>query len=285
MIRNLARVFTFPFLSFHSAHGQEFELSISEHQDSKKSSIQKCESPFNGCDPTVLFITDAASYNRRSCQLKQGGPVAAPTLAPSSCVDMSRCSISRSHSRGRGICVLFLSIWYTPHTHDISSYPLYPKLETMEKAAMVRVILITGECRIIIGSVYQWSHCISFQNSLESSRINWNDPSSLNILTRQIVPFKISNKNSRTVPGSSSIWSSRRADCKWSLSPCSHLYSCDVGYYMKGVTWILKYTRISNSRNSSGPRTWMICHVKLMSDLMIYGSIWFPKHSKKPIVS
>ena len=97
------------FLSFHSAHGQEFELSISEHQDSKKSSIQKCEFPFNGCDPTVLFITDAASYNRRSCQLKQGGPVATPTLAPSPRVDMSRCSISRSHSQGRGVCVLFLS--------------------------------------------------------------------------------------------------------------------------------------------------------------------------------
>ena len=260
MIRNLARVFTFPFLSFHSAHGQEFELSISEHQDSKKSSIQKCESPFNGCDPTVLFTTDAASYNRRSCPLK-------------------RRFCGCSHTCTFAVC------WYTPHTHDISSYPLYPKLETMEKAAMVRVILITGECRIIIGSVYQWSHCISFQNSLESSRINWNDPSSLNILTRQMHPFKISNKNSRTVPGSSSIWSSQRADCKWSLSPCSHLYSCDVGYYMKGVTWILKYLSISGCRNTSGPRTWMICHVKLMSDLMIYGSIWSPKHSKKPIVS
>ena len=60
------------YISFHSAHEQVFELSISEHQDSsKKSSIQKCESPFNGCDPTVLFITDAASYNRRSCQLKR----------------------------------------------------------------------------------------------------------------------------------------------------------------------------------------------------------------------
>ena len=217
----------------------------------------------------------------------KGGSVAAPTLAPSPCVDMSRCSISRSHSQGRGICVLFLSIWYTPHTHDISSYPLYPKAETMEKAAMVRVIRVPGMCRIIIGSVDQWSHCISSQNSLESSRINWNDPSSLNTLTRQIVPFKISNKNSRTVPGSSSIWSSQRADCKWSLSPCNHLYSCHLGYYMKGVTWILKYLSISDGRNSSGPRTshGMICRVKLMSDLMIYGSIWFPKHSKKPIVS
>ena len=57
------------FLSFQSAHGQEFEWSISEHQDSvEKSFIQKCESPFKGCDPTVLFITDAASYHRRSCQ-------------------------------------------------------------------------------------------------------------------------------------------------------------------------------------------------------------------------
>ena len=200
---------------------------------------------------------------------------------------MSRCSISRPHSWGRGVCVLFLSIWYTPHTHDISSYPLYPNLETMEKAAMVRVIRVSGMCCIIIGSVDQWSHCISSQNSLESSIINWNDPSSLNILTRQIVPFKISNKNSRTVPGSSSIWSSQRADCKWSLSPCNHLYSCHLGYYMKGVTWISKYSSISNGRNSSGPRTshGMIYCVKLMSDLMIYGSIWSPRHSKKPIVS
>ena len=57
------------FLSFQSAYGQEFELSISEHQDSvEKSFIQKRESRFKGCDPTVLFITDAASYHRRSCK-------------------------------------------------------------------------------------------------------------------------------------------------------------------------------------------------------------------------
>jgi len=87
---------------------------------------------------------ELTNCNRRSCQLKQGGLVAAPTLVASPCVDVSRCSISSSHSRGRSLCACS---WYTPHTHDISTYPLYPK--TMEKATMVRVIRVLGECNIL----------------------------------------------------------------------------------------------------------------------------------------
>ena len=36
-----------------------------------------------------------------------------------------------------------------PSTHSISSYPLYPLLETMENATMVQVIRVLGECRIV----------------------------------------------------------------------------------------------------------------------------------------
>ena len=38
---------------------------------------------------------------------------------------------------------------YGVTTHSISSYPLYPLVETMEQATMVRVIRVSGECRIV----------------------------------------------------------------------------------------------------------------------------------------
>jgi len=70
--------------------------------------------------------------------------VTALTLAASLCVDMSRCGRPSSQSRARSACVLFLSILYPSDAHTISSYLLYPKVEAMEKATMIRVIRIVG---------------------------------------------------------------------------------------------------------------------------------------------
>ena len=91
---------------------------------------------------------NSAFYNRCSAlspEIMSGGLVAAAILAASPWVDMS----IKSHSQGRSVCVLFLSIWYTSSTHSISSYPLYPLVETMEQATMVRVIRVLGECPIV----------------------------------------------------------------------------------------------------------------------------------------
>ena len=105
LIQRLVEVFVF--LSFESAYRQEFEWSISKHQDSfEKSFIQKCESPFKGCDPIVLFITDAASYHHRSCQ-------AALWLLP--------------HLQLRRVLIC-LDVVYQAHTHEAGasvscSYP------------------------------------------------------------------------------------------------------------------------------------------------------------------
>ena len=200
------------FLSFQSAHGQEFELSISERWEiihpKAWVSLQR-------------MWSNSAFYNRcseLSPEIMSGGLVAAATLAASPCVDMSRCSISSSHSRGRSVCVLFLSIWYTSSTHSISSYPLYPLVETMEQVTMVRVIRVSGECPIVpSASSDQWSHSILSQNSLGSSRINFNDSLSSSTLPRRIVPFKVLKNNWTIISGSNSSWSWPR-DCKWSCS-------------------------------------------------------------------
>ena len=97
---------------------------------------------------TWKMWSNSAFYNRcseLSPQIMSGGLVAAAILAASPWVDMS----IKSHSQGRSVCVLFLSIWYTPSTHSISFYPLYPLVETMEQATMVRVIRVLGECPIV----------------------------------------------------------------------------------------------------------------------------------------
>jgi len=103
------------FLSFQSAHGQGFEWTISEHQDSvEKSFIQKCESPFKGCDPTVLFITDAATYHRRSCQ-------AALWLLPH--LRLRRgliCLLNHTHKAGVSVSCSYPSDIRPPRTASLS---------------------------------------------------------------------------------------------------------------------------------------------------------------------
>ena len=97
---------------------------------------------------TSKMWSNSAFYNRcseLSPEIMSCSLVAAATLAASPWVDMS----IKSHSQGRSVCVLFLSIWYTPSTHSISFYPLYPLVETMEQATMVRVIRVLGECPIV----------------------------------------------------------------------------------------------------------------------------------------
>ena len=76
------------------------------YQNVEKSFIQKRESHFKGCDPTALFITDAASYHRRSCQ-------AALWLLP--------------HLQLRRVLIC-LDVVYQAHTHEAGvsvccSYP------------------------------------------------------------------------------------------------------------------------------------------------------------------
>ena len=210
MIQRLVQVFMFPFLSKCSRTGIWIEYVRTLRNHSSKS-----------VSLTSKMWSNSAFYNRcseLSPQIMSGGLVAAATLAASPCVDMSRCSISSSHSRGRSVCVLFLSIWYTSSTHSISSYPLYPLVETMEQVTMVRVIRVSGECPIVPSASFdQWSHSIFSQNSLGSSRINFNDSLSSSTLTRRIVPFKVLKNNWTIISGSNSSWSWPR-DCKWSCS-------------------------------------------------------------------
>ena len=160
--------------------------------------------------------SNSAFYNRcseLSPEIMSGGLVAAATLAASPWVDMS----IKSHSQGRSVCVLFLSIWYTSSTHSISSYSLYTLVETMEQVTMVRVIRVLGECRIVPSASLISELILFSQNSLGSSRINFNDSLSSSTLPRQIVLFKVLKNNWTTISGSNSSWSWPR-DCKWSCS-------------------------------------------------------------------
>jgi len=71
------------------------------------------------------------------------------------------------------------------------------------------------------------------------------------------------------------------------LCPGSAKLSCDVVFWTKGVTWILKYTNILGDRKClvlGIPRR-EIPRVKLVSSLMIYGNTWLMKHRRKPNVS
>ena len=115
---------------------------------------------------TSKMWSNSAFYNRcseLSPEIMSCSLVAAATLAASPWVDMS----IKSYSQGRSVCVLFLSIWYTPSTHSISFYPLYPLLETMEQATMVRVIRVLGECPIVP------SASLISDLILSSHRIHW----------------------------------------------------------------------------------------------------------------
>ena len=88
------------------------------------------------------WCSELTNCNWRSCQLKENGwgKLAAPTLAASLCVDLSRCGQSSSHSQGRSALI---------YPHTICSYPLCSKVEAMENATMVQVIRILGECHIV----------------------------------------------------------------------------------------------------------------------------------------
>ena len=71
------------------------------------------------------------------------------------------------------------------------------------------------------------------------------------------------------------------------LCPGSAKLSCDVVFWMKEVTWILKYTNILGDRKClvlGVPRR-EIPRVKLVSSSTIYGNTWFLKHGRKPNVS
>ena len=169
---------------------------------------------------TSKMWSNSAFYNRcseLSPEIMSCSLVAAATLAASPCVDMSRCSISSSHSRGRSVCVLSLSIWYTSSKHSISSYLLYPLLATMEQVTMVRVIRVLGECRIV-PSASLISELILF-----SHRIHWGAQGSISttacrqVLCQGGVPFKVLKHNWTTISGSNNSWSWPR-DCKWSSS-------------------------------------------------------------------
>ena len=213
LVQRLVQVFIFPFLwecsrtgiwiEYIGTSGQCWEII----QSKAWVSLQRC-------DPTVLFITDAASYHRRSCH-------AALWLLPHLQLRRVLICLLSSHSRGRSVCVLFLSIWYTSSTHSISSYPLYTLVETMDQVTMVRVIRVLGECRIVPSASLISELILFSQNSLGSSRINFNDSLSSSTLPRRIVLFKVLKNNWTTISGSNSSWSWPR-DCKWSsLIPCS----------------------------------------------------------------
>ena len=69
--------------------------------------------------------------------------------------------------------------------------------------------------------------------------------------------------------------------------PCSLIYTCNVAFSRKEVTWILKSTKSLNGGKSSplDSSQRVISCVKSTSSLMIYGNTWFWNHSRKRNVS
>ena len=95
LIQRLVRVFMFPFLSECLRAGIQFEYIRTSGQ-CWEIIHPKAWVSLQRCDPTVLFITDAASYHRRSCQ-------AALWLLP--------------HLRLRRVLIC-LDVVYQAHTHE-----------------------------------------------------------------------------------------------------------------------------------------------------------------------